>query len=93
MAILQRTLASGSLWIGTGSNPALWSGYNGVHNVPFSIINNDYTALGFNSSNTTNILYLNTTSIRSANYISGFDPTNQGNRGFAIDLIDGRYVA
>jgi len=39
------------------------------------------------------MFYLNTTSIRSANYRSGFDPTSPFDRGFAIDLIDRRYIA
>lgn len=93
MAILQRTLASGSFWIGTSSSAQNWSSYNGSHDTPFAIYKNADSVFNFNTAGLTNVLYINTTSIRSANYISGFDPTNQGDRGFAIDLINNRYVA
>jgi len=40
MALLQRTLATGSIWIGTGSVPAIWNDYNTLHNQPLAIYKN-----------------------------------------------------
>lgn len=93
MAILQQTLVSKSIWIGTSSSTQNWSDYDTSHNSPFLIIRDDYNALEFDSNLSTNVLYLNTTSIRSRDYVAGFDPTNLGNRGFAINLVDNRYIA
>ena len=94
MALLQRTLTTGSIWIGTGSAPAIWNNYNTLHNQPLAIYKNQNPVFSYNIQDSDiNMFYLNTTSIRSANYKSGFDPTSPFDRGFAIDLIDRRYVA
>ena len=94
MALLQRTLTTGSIWIGTGSAPAIWNNYNTLHNQPLAIYKNQNPVFSYNIQDSDiNMFYLNTTSIRSANYKSGFDPTSPFDRGFAIDLIDRRYIA
>ena len=47
MALLQKTLVSGSIWIGSGSGTT-WDGYSGSHDIPFAIYQDDNPLLYYN---------------------------------------------
>lgn len=74
MALLQKTLVSGSIWIGSGSGTA-WEGYIDSHNLPFAIYQNNDPLLYYNinqNSSGGSLVIPTTTSINSNIYSSGF---------------------
>jgi len=65
MAILQRTLVTNSIWIGTSTSGATpdWSAYNTSNtNIPFAIYKNNDKLLYYQTGSDYNTLYFNTKS-------------------------------
>jgi len=62
MALLQRTLATGSIWIGSGDPVSQWSNYNSDHTLPFAIYEGGSRLLDFTTSANLNRLTINTMS-------------------------------
>lgn len=87
MAILQRTLVSNSIWIGTATPDASWENYTN-NNYPLAIYSGSNPLLYFQTSSTGGTLYFDPNSnLKSDVYSSGF-----GGQGFEISNNDGRWV-
>jgi len=90
MALLQRTLANSSIWIGVGGSSSAWGDYWTTPNVAFNITDGPNSLLYY--SHSTNIFGVSGT-IQSPVYVPGFSPTHASNLGFAIRNDSGYYTA
>lgn len=90
MAILQRTLASSSIWIGVGNSSSAWGNYWTTPDVAFNITDESNSLLYY--SNSSKVLGVSG-SIQSPVYIPGFSPAHTPNLGFAIRNDSGYYTA
>lgn len=84
MAILQRTLTTGSIWIGSGSASTEWTGYTSSHNTSLAIYIGGEKRLSYDNQSTNNSILSITThsSIGSREFVSGF-----GGQGFKVEPL------
>jgi len=77
MALLQRTLASNSIWIGTGQSSSNWGEY-WTGDKALAVYSGSYPILYFQTSPSENTLYFSTNSAQSSIEFNSAYPLGHG---------------